>query len=167
MDFFSALLQWVSAEMQVFFLAMIPVIELRGAIPLGMAYGLNWVECFLTAVAGNLLPVPFVILFIRCIFEWMKKKNILAGPIQKYEKRILKKADVVMKYSAVGLMLFVAVPLPGTGAWTGAIVGALLNMRLRYAMPAISAGVVIAGFLVTGISYGFLGFLGRFFGLGG
>jgi uncharacterized membrane protein len=129
-----------------------------------MAYGLDWMENFFAAVMGNLLPVPFVILFIRHIFEWMKKKNILSGIVKNYEVRVMKKAGLVMKYSVIGLTLFVAVPLPGTGAWTGAVLAALLNMRLRYALPAIGLGVIIAGFLVSGITYGFLGFLGYFFG---
>jgi uncharacterized membrane protein len=94
----------------------------------------------------------------------MKKKNILSGIVKNYEVRVMKKAGLVMKYSVIGLTLFVAVPLPGTGAWTGAVLAALLNMRLRYALPAIGLGVIIAGFLVSGITYGFLGFLGYFFG---
>lgn len=164
MDFLLEILQRVGLEVRIFIVAMIPLIELRGSIPLGMAYGMNWIEVFGLSVVGNLLPVPLIILFIRHIFEWMKKKNILAGLIKKYEERVMKKADIVMKYSAIGLMLFVAVPLPGTGAWTGAVLAALLNMRMRYALPAVTVGVIIAGFLVSGISYGFLGVFGHFFG---
>lgn len=163
MDFLYIILQRLSLEARVFIVSMIPLIELRGAIPLGMAYGLNWVENFCVAVAGNLLPVPFVISFIRHVFEWMKEKNIFADLVKKYEERVMKKAEMVMKYSVIGLVLVVSIPLPGTGAWTGAVLAALLNMRLRYALPAITLGVIIAGFLVSGISYGFLGVLSSFF----
>ena len=157
MEFLVMILDRLGRELQVFILSMVPVIELRGAIPLGAAYGLNWVENYLLAVAGNMLPVPFIILFIRHIFAWMKKKNILTGLVEWFETRAMQKSDIVMKYSAFGLMLFVAVPLPGTGAWTGALIAALLDMRLRYALLSVGVGVLIAGFIVSGVAYGFLG----------
>lgn len=139
-----------------FLVAMLPIIELRGAIPLGVAMGLNpWVS-MLVSVLGNLLPVPFIILFIRRIFAWIRKKSdVFERFVSRMERKALKNKDFIYKYQIFGLMLFVAIPLPGTGAWTGAVIAALLNIRMKYAIPAIALGVLIAGIIVTGLTYGF------------
>lgn len=145
-DFFLAL--------KTFLLAMVPVVELRGAIVYGVAKGLSIPLSFLLSIFGNMVPVPFIILFIRRVFEWMKKKPRLQKPILYLERRAHTKGEVVRKYSAIGLCILVAIPLPGTGAWTGALVAAFLNMRLRKALPSISLGVLIAGVIVTLLTYG-------------
>ncbi len=138
---------------------MLPIIELRGAIPVGAGLGLPWLESFLVSIAGNMLPIPFILLFIKKILQFMqnqpKLEKIANWVLDKAEKR----TDKVTRYESLGLMIFVAIPLPGTGAWTGALIAALLGMRFRYAMISIFAGVLIAGAIVTGISYGVLGFL--------
>lgn len=143
----------------VFLCAMLPVIELRGAIPLGYGLDVPWAVNFITSVLGNFLPVPFILLFIREILKWMKKVPKLAKIAEWVEHKAQKNTDKVMRYASLGLFIFVAIPLPGTGAWTGALVAAMLNMRFKYALPTIFAGVVAAGFVVSGITYGFLGFL--------
>ena len=153
------ILSVIGHDIQVFILAMIPVIELRGAIPLGFAYGLPWQAAFVFAVLGNILPVPFIIWLSRPILKYLKRFKLFFAILDWIERRTMKNADIVMKYSAFGLMILVAIPLPGTGAWTGALLAALLNMRLKYALPAIVFGVLIAGFLVSGLTYGFIGFL--------
>ncbi len=140
-----------------FAVSMLPVVELRGGIPLGVSLGLNhWVSMVL-CIIGNLVPVPFIILFIRRILDWLQGKSArLARLVQKLEaKADSPKAKKIYKSEVLGLILFVAIPLPGTGAWTGALIASLLGIRIKTALPAIAAGVVIAGFLITGITFGF------------
>ena len=138
-----------------FFISMVPVIELRGAIPIGVGYGLPYWAAVIISVIGNLVPVPFIILFIRKIFELMRKWSPkLDGIVTKLEKRAESKSDVVQKYAFWGLFILVAIPLPGTGAWTGALVAAMLDMRLKRAFPAIALGVLGAAAIVTFATYG-------------
>ena len=138
-----------------FVMSMVPVIELRGAIPFGVAQGLGLWQAIAVSIVGNLLPVPFIILFIRRIFAWLRrispKLNTL---VTKLEKRAEGKSEKVLKYAFWGLFLLVAIPLPGTGAWTGSLVAAMLDMRLKKAFPAIALGVVAAGVIVSVITYG-------------
>lgn len=140
-----------------FLVSMLPIIELRGAIPIGVAMGLDPTLAALISVIGNLLPVPFIVIFIRRIFAWMQTLSPKLGKLaQRFENKAISKRDSILyKGEILGLILFVAIPLPGTGAWTGALIAAILNIRLKVALPAISAGVIIAGFLVLGITYGF------------
>ena len=134
----------------VFLISMVPVIELRGAIPVGiLTDGLSpWLVCIL-AIIGNMLPVPFILLFIRKILNWMKGRPKLGKIAIKLEERAERKSGKVRQSELVGLCLFVAIPLPGTGAWTGALIAALMKMRIRRALPTILLGVVIAGVAVT------------------
>ena len=143
-----------------FLISMVPVLELRGAIPFGVANGLPPLAALAVAVCGNLVPVPFIILFIRSIFAWLRTWKSLRGLVEKLESRAEKKSETVKKYAWIGLCILVAIPLPGTGAWTGALVAALMNMRLKQAMPAIILGVIIAGLIMTVVSYGFVHLLG-------
>ena len=134
--------------------AMLPVIELRGGIPFGVALGLNPWAAFLASVVGNLLPLPFIVVYIRRVFLWMRRHMPrLNDLVDKLERKAHLKGRKVTRYKYLGLMVFVAIPLPGTGGWTGALAAAFLNMPLRKAMPAMSAGVLIAGFLVTFLTY--------------
>ena len=136
--------------------SMVPVVELRGGIPFGVALGLNIWEAFLAAIIGNILPLPFILVYIRRIFQWMRSHlPRLDKLVDNLERKAHLKGRIVTKYKYLGLLIFVAIPLPGTGGWTGALVAALMNMRLRRAMPALALGVLIAAFLVTGITYGF------------
>lgn len=136
-------------------IAALPVLELRGAIPYGVANGLPYFGVLAVSVIGNMLPVPFIILFVRKIFDWMKKKSkFLAGIAEKLEKRAENKMDVIEKYEMLGLFILVAIPLPGTGAWTGSLISALLGRRLKNAFPMILLGVLTAGVIMMIISYG-------------
>ena len=138
-----------------FLISMIPVIELRGAIPAGYGSGLNIWVAVAVSIIGNLIPVPFIIIFIRRIFAWLRKINrSFDGLVTKLENRAHNKSDVVEKYSFWGLFILVAIPLPGTGAWTGALVAAMLDMRLKRAMPAIVLGVIAAAIVVAFITAG-------------
>ena len=130
-------------------ISMVPVIELRGAIPYGIGFGLEpWVVYVLTTV-GNLLPIPFILLFIRKILQWMKRYEKLGKIAIKLEERAAGKSGKVRKSEFIGLLLFVAIPLPGTGAWTGALIAALMDMRLKRALSAIAIGILTAGIIVT------------------
>lgn len=138
-----------------FLMAMVPVVELRGAIPYGVVSGLSVPEAFIIAVIGNLLPIPLLVVFTRKVFEWLRTKSEwLDKMVRKLEAKADKNKPLVEKYEFFGLMLLVAIPLPGTGAWTGALVAAMLDMRLKRAMPAIIVGVLVAGIIVTTLTFG-------------
>ena len=138
-----------------FLVAMVPVVELRGAIPFGVVRGLNLWTAIIASVLGNLIPVPFIILFIRKIFAWMRAHMPkLDGLVIRMEKKAEKNRAAVEKYAFWGLVILVAIPLPGTGAWTGALVAAMMEIRLKRAFPAIAIGVAIAGVIVSVITYG-------------
>ncbi len=149
-------LETVGEELCVFFCSMIPIIELRGAIPLGTALGLPWWLNYLLAVAGNMLPVPFILLFIKKIIAWMTTCRVKF--FSKIGNWIAKKAeknrDKIEKYSFWGVCLFVAVPLPVTGAWTGSLVAATIDMKFWKAMLSCLFGVMIAGVIMSLASYG-------------
>lgn len=139
----------------VFFLAMVPVAELRGAIPAGIAMGLDPWLVYVVAVLGNMLPVPFLMLFVRQVLGWMKRRGgTLTRIVKALERKADRGAELFYRYELLGLCILVAVPLPGTGAWTGALVASMLRLRLKAALPAISLGVLIAGGIVLGISCG-------------
>ncbi len=140
-------------ELLVLAISMIPVLELRGAIPVAIALDMHWVKAFILCVIGNLIPVPFVVVYMKPLFNFFRKSRFFVGTIEWLEKRTMKKAETVIKYSAIALFAFVAIPLPGTGAWTGAMIAAILGMRLKHAFPAIAAGVIVAGIIVTFLSY--------------
>ena len=138
-----------------FLISLLPVVELRGAIPFGVVRGLNLWTAIIASVLGNLVPVPFIILFIRRIFAWMRAHMPkLDGLVTRMEKKAEKNRAAVEKYAFWGLAILVAIPLPGTGAWTGALVAAMMEMRLKRAFPAIAIGVVIAGVIVSVVTYG-------------
>lgn len=132
-------------------ISMVPVIELRGAIPAAAAAGLQWYVSIPLAIVGNMLPVPFILLFIKKIFAWLRAHTRLGSLVDRLERRAEKKMGTVRKFEVLGLMLFVAIPLPMTGAWTGALVAALMNLKMKTTILALFAGVVIAAAIV-GIS---------------
>lgn len=138
-----------------FLISMVPVIELRGAIPVATGAGLSPWIAIPTAIIGNLLPIPFIILFIKKIFAWMRKISPKLNKIvDKMEAKAEKNKAKVLKYAFWGLTLFVAIPLPGTGAWTGALIAAMLDMPLKKAFPSIVLGVLGAGIIISFVSYG-------------
>ena len=154
-------LQWISstdlgAFLSTVVVSMAPVLELRFGIPWGVAHGLSHFAAFVAAVIGNMIPIPFIVVYIRRIFKWMRRHlPQLDHMVDRLEAKAHLKGRKVTKYRYLGLMIFVAIPLPGTGGWTGALVAAFLDMSLRKSLPAIFAGVLIAGFLITGITFGF------------
>ena len=142
--------------------SMVPVIELRGGIPFGMAQGLEPVAAFFASIIGNMIPVPFIVVYIRRIFHWMRRHlPRLTRLVDKLEEKAHLKGATVTKYKSLGLCICVAIPLPGTGAWTGALVAAFLDMPLRKALPSIFLGVIIAGIVVTLVSTGVVAVIPR------
>lgn len=144
----------------VFFISMLPIVELRGAIPVGATLGLDFWENYLLCVLGNVLPVPFLILFAKGILEWLSRFEKIGSFFQKIIRKADEKAKNLGKFELLGLFLFVAVPAPGTGAWTGSLIAAILRLRLRSALLAIVLGVMASGIIMGILSFGLLSFLG-------
>ena len=137
-----------------FLISMVPVVELRGAIPIAVAHGLPFWWAIPVVIIGNLVPVPFIIVFIKKIFAWLRTKSRwLENLVSRLENRAIGKIDTVKKYAFWGLFLFVAIPLPGTGAWTGSLIAAMMDMKVREAFPAIALGVLTAGAIITFLTY--------------
>lgn len=139
--------------------SMLPVIELRGSIILAAGLNFPWYLALIIGVIGSFLPAPFILLFIRQILKWMKKFKYTEKIAVWIENKAHKHSAKVLKYASLGLFIFVAIPLPGTGAWTGSLIASLLDMRFKYALPSIFFGVLAAGVIMTGVAYGFIGFL--------
>jgi len=135
-------------------MSMLPIIELRGGIPLGAGLGLNWQTALIVAMVGNMLPIPFILLFLKPIFAWMKRKSSKLQKIaEKLEAKGEKAGEEIKKYEFWGLTLFVAIPLPGTGAWTGALASVVLDMSFGKSLLACALGVLGAGIILTIISF--------------
>ena len=143
----------------IFIISMLPIVELRGALLVAAlpVFGVNWYSAFIIAVIGNLLPIPFILIFIEAIFDFMKKHKMLEGFVLKLETRARTKGEKIKKLEFWSLMLFVGVPLPGTGGWTGALIASVLKMDKRKAFISIALGVLIAGVIMTLVSYGIIG----------
>jgi len=139
-------------EIAVIVLAALPISELRGAIPLGLAMGFSPLKTYLLAFAGNALPVIPLLFFLEPIAEKFRHIDVVRRFFDWLFERTRKKASLIEKFEAVGLILFVAIPLPITGAWTGCVAATLFKIRFRWAFPAILAGIAIAGVVVLGIS---------------
>ena len=138
-----------------FFISMVPVIELRGGLPYGIGFGLDYPLALTAAILGNMLPVPFIIAYISRIFIWLRGKHKkLDDFVTKMERRAHFKGQKVEKYGPLMLLIFVGIPLPGTGAWTGALIAALLNMRMKQALPCIFLGVLMAAAIITALTFG-------------
>ena len=146
----------------VFFISMVPLIELRGAIP--VAYVMkaadpefNLLLAYILIAIGNMIPVPLILLFITPIFAWLKTTDLFRPLVEKLETRSLGKSEQVRKYEFWGLVLFVGIPLPGTGAWTGSLIAALLGVDRKKAVAAVLLGILIATVIMTAVSYGLIG----------
>lgn len=149
-----------SPEIVSFIVSMLPILELRGGLIAAKLMNVDFLKAFAICYIGNMLPIPFILLFIRKIFNLMKRIPKVEEIISKLEARSLRKADNVKKYRLLGLLLFVGIPLPGTGAWTGALIADLLDIRIKHSLPVIAAGVFIAGVIISILSYGLLGLIG-------
>lgn len=150
----------LSSELIAFIVSCFPVLELRGGLIASKLMDIEFFRAFVICFIGNMFPIPFILLFIRKIFNLLKKNKRIEALIDKLEARSIRKADNVKKYRLWGLFLFVAIPLPGTGAWTGALIADLLDIRIKHSFPVIALGVFVAGLIVSCFSYGLLGLLG-------
>ena len=145
----------MAKELIVLIISMIPILELRGSLLAAGFLEMEFLSTFIVAVIGNMLPIPFILLFINKIFEWLKKTK-LKNVVEKLENRALSKSDQIKKYGKFGLFLFVAIPLPGTGAWTGALAATLLRMKPKDSILPIFLGVIAAGLIMSLISFGII-----------
>ena len=136
-----------------FLLSMLPVVELRGGIIFAAARGIPFINAFIICFLGNILPVPFILLFVRRVFGFLERLKYTKDIVLKLENRVRAKSGSVLKYQLWGLFIFVAIPLPGTGAWTGAMVAAFLDMQIRKSFPMIALGVLGAGIIMSVLSY--------------
>ncbi len=144
----------ISKEFIVFLVSMIPLLELRGSILAAGFMDMSFVPTFIAAVLGNMVPIPFILLFIKKIFAWMKTIDKLKTIPDWCEKKALSKSEQIEKYGYFGLFLFVAIPLPGTGAWTGSLIAALFNMKTGKSLFAIFCGVCVAGLVMSLLAFG-------------
>ncbi len=143
------LFETLGKELCVFICSMIPIIELRGAIPLGTGFGMGPIETYVISVIGNILPVPIILLFVRAVLDWMKKTKAFAKIALWVEAKAEKNKGKIEKFAYVGLFIFVAIPLPGTGAWTGSLIAALMRMKFWKSFLFVVLGVMCAGVIMT------------------
>lgn len=149
--------QYISAEMVVFIISMIPILELRGGLLAASLLKVSAAKAIPICIIGNIIPIPFILLFIRQIFKLMKKTKIFHGLIERLEKRAMGKSDQIKRYEFLGLLLFVGVPLPGTGAWTGSLIASLLEVDIKKSSVAIFCGLIMATVIMYVVSYGIVG----------
>ncbi len=147
----------ISKELIVFLISMVPILELRGGLLAASAMGIPIVRAIWICVVGNIIPVPFILFLITPIFNWLKKTKLFRPMVERLERKALGKSGQIEKYEFWGLVLFVGIPLPGTGAWTGSLIASLLDVRFKKAFPAIILGIVMATVIMSILSYGLLG----------
>lgn len=155
--FSNHLSQFVSPEGAVFIISMIPILELRGGLLAASLLKISAAKALPICIVGNIIPIPFILLFIRQIFKWMKKTKLFRGLIIKMENRAMGKSDQIKRYEFLGLLLFVGIPLPGTGAWTGALIASLLEVDIKKSSIAILCGLFMASAIMYIVSYGIVG----------
>ncbi len=144
----------IPEELVAFVISLFPVLECRGGMIAARIMEIPFLTAFLLCYVGNMLPIPFILLFIKKIFEWLRRFSFFEKIIKRFEAKAEKNADKILRYKSWGLLLFVAIPLPGTGGWTGALMAALLDIPFKRALPVITLGVLIAGFIMSGLTYG-------------
>lgn len=144
-------------EVAVFLVSMVPILELRGGLLLASLLKIPMLKAAVICVIGNIIPIPFILLFIKQIFKWLKKTKMFRPLIEKLEKRAMGKSDSIKRFEFWGLVLFVGIPLPGTGGWTGALIASLLEVDLKKSVPAIILGICLAMIIMLIVSYGILG----------
>jgi len=149
----------VSKEMIVFVISMVPILELRGGLLAASVLDIEIVKAIWFCVIGNIIPVPFILLLITPIFNWLKQTKTFRPMVEKLESKAMGKSDQIEKYEFWGLVLFVGIPLPGTGAWTGSLIASLLGLKFKKAFPAVLLGIVMATVIMSIVSYGLLGAL--------
>lgn len=148
--------QFIPAELVTFIVSLFPILECRGGIIVGRLLGLPLMSTIIASMIGNILPIPFILLFIKKIFKWLKPTKLMGPIVTKLEEKAMKKSNALEKGEFIGLLLFVGIPLPGTGAWTGALIASLLGIDIKKASVAILIGIAMATTIVSLIMYGIL-----------
>lgn len=143
----------IPAELFVFLISMLPILELRGGLIAAALLQLPIVEAVILCFIGNIIPIPFILLLIRPIFAWLKQTNLFRPLVEKLENKAMGKSDQIRRYEFWGLLIFVGIPLPGTGAWTGALIAAMLNISIKRAIPPILLGLCMATVIMCTVSY--------------
>ena len=143
-------------ELIIFIISLMPILELRGGLIAASLLKLNWVKSFIICFIGNIIPIPLILWFITPIFDRLKKTKLFSGMVNKLEKKAMSKKEKIEKMQYIGLMLFVGIPLPGTGAWTGCLIASLLNMDKKKSLIYALLGVIMAGIIMMILSYGIL-----------
>lgn len=151
--FFVDLFANINHDAALFIISMIPVIELRGGMIAAALMDVPVVKALIICIIGNIVPIPFILLFINKIFEIMKNFKLTRPLVEKLENRAMGKSDKIQKYEFLGLVLFVGIPLPGTGAWTGALIASLLRVKLKKSIPAILLGILLASCIMCFVTY--------------
>ena len=151
---FTENLSFMPKGLIIFIISMVPILELRGGLIAAALLKISMFKAIGVCILGNIIPIPFILLFITPIFEWMKKTKLFRPLVEKIENKSMSKSDKIQKYEFLGLLLFVGIPLPGTGAWTGALIASLLGIKIKKAVPAILLGLVLATIIMCTISYG-------------
>ena len=151
---FTENLSFMPKELIIFIISMVPILELRGGLIAAALLKISMFKAIGVCILGNIIPIPFILLFITPIFEWMKKTKLFRPLVEKIENKSMSKSDKIQKYEFLGLLLFVGIPLPGTGAWTGALIASLLGIKIKKAVPAILLGLGLATIIMCTISYG-------------
>lgn len=157
--------QYLPDELVIFLISMLPVIELRGGLLVSsFIFKMPWIKALVICVLGSCVPVPFILLFIKRIFAWLKKTKLFSKLVHKFEKKAIAKSKEAENKRIIGKMIFifffVAIPLPGTGAWTGSLIAAFMDIRIKYAVLAIVLGVISSGLIMVLLSYAFPSLLG-------
>ncbi len=155
--FTDSLGQYVSKELVIFIISMIPILELRGGLIAASLLKVPILKAVPLCIIGNIIPIPFILLFIRQIFKWLGKTKTFHGMVEWLERKAMSKSDSIKKWEFWGLALFVGIPLPGTGAWTGSLIAALLEIDIKKAVVAELVGIAMATIIMSVFSYGLLG----------
>ena len=156
-NFFIGLFHGVNKELVIFIISLMPILELRGGLLAATLLKVPYLRALIICVAGNVLPIPFVLLFLEMIFRWMEKWSVTKKIVKWLEKKGTSKRSQIDKYGYLGLILFVGIPLPGTGAWTGSLVAILLGLDKKKSFICILIGVMLAAAIMSIVSYGILG----------
>ena len=151
-------------ELIIFLISLLPVLELRGGMIAAKLLQVDFLRAFVICYIGNILPIPFILLFIRKIFQFLRDKKGFSKLIEKLEIRSMRKSEKVKRWRDWGLLLFVAIPLPGTGGWTGALIAALTDIRIKRSFPIIAVGILIAGIIMSVLTYLLPSVFGSVFG---
>lgn len=152
-NWFTTNLDGLPKELIVFIISMVPILELRGGFVAAALLKIPYLQAVPICIIGNIVPIPFILLFINKIFAWMKTTKHLGKVARKIENKSLSKADTIRKYEFLGLLLFVGIPLPGTGAWTGSLLACLLEVKMKKAVPAIFLGLILATLIMSFVTY--------------